>query len=305
MIGVKRHAARTVGLGAAALVTLLTVPGGADAQIKASEKASLSQTIDGTTITIEYARPSLRGRSIRGDLFGDQIRWGYVWTPGANNATTFTSDKDFRLEGMEIPAGSYSVWMEVAEGPWTLILDPDAGLWHTQGPGPSEDQFRAEIEPATLPWSVETLSWTMPAVRPNGADLRMQWGDLAVDMVLEVEPSLVVTLTAEEAAPYLGSYAVEQFDTNYGGAHSYELEFRHENDILVAEMEFSADFSMDIAFVAAADQVFQMGTLMNGSVAEVNDYVFTEFTMGADGLAESFEQRARDDTLILRGTRIR
>lgn len=291
--------------GAAALAALLLAAPGIDAQIKASEAASLTQTIDGTTITIDYARPSLRGRSVRGDLFGEQIRWGYVWTPGANNATTITSDKDFRLQGMDVPAGSYSVWMQVEEGPWTLILDPDAGLWHTQGPDPSEEQFRTEIEATTLPYSVETLSWTMPEVRTDGAALRMQWGELAVDLELEVEPSVAVTMTADQAAPYLGTYAVEQFDTNYGGAHSYEVDFRHENDMLVAEMEFGPDFSMEVAFVAAAEQVFTMGMLMNGSVAEVVDYVFTEFVMGRDGLAESFEQRAQDDTLVLRGTRIR
>lgn len=292
------------GVGALATVTMIYAPS-LDAQIRASERASLTQTIDGTTITIDYSRPSLRGRSARNDLFGHQIQWGHIWTPGANNATTIESDKDFRLQGMEVPAGIYSVWMKIEEGPWSLILDPRSDLWHLPGPGETEEQLTAEIHATTLPYSVESLSWSMPAVRRDGADLWFQWGDVAVHLDLQVQPSAVVTLSAEDAAPYLGTYAIEQFDTNYGNAHSYELELRHEDEMLVAEMEFGPDFSMDVAFVSAADQVFKMGRLMEGEVAEVTDFLLVEFVMGDDGLAESFEQRSEDDTLVLRGRRIR
>lgn len=280
-------------------------PAAASAQIKASERSTVSQTIDGTTITIDYSRPSLRGRLVREDLFGEQIHWGHIWTPGANNATTFEVDKDVRLAGIDVPAGTYSVWMKVEDGPWTLILDPRSDLYHLPGPGENEDQLTAQIETTIAPYSVETLSWSIPTVRRDGADLRFQWGDLAVDLNLEVEPSVVVTTTPEEAAPYLGMWQVEQLDTNYGSAHSYVLEVRHENEILLAEMEFGPDFSMDIAFVAAAEQVFKMGILMEGDVSEVNDYMTMEFVMGDDGLAESFEQRGPDDTLVLTGRRIR
>jgi hypothetical protein len=67
------------------------LPEVAGAQILASEAATVSQTIDGPALTIDYSRPSLRGRDVHVDLFGDQIPWGQAWTPGANTATTIES----------------------------------------------------------------------------------------------------------------------------------------------------------------------------------------------------------------------
>lgn len=289
------------GLVVAAVAAL--TPAAADAQIKASEAATFSQTIDGTTITLEYSRPSLRGRSIRGDLIGGQVRWGYVWTPGANAATKITSDQDFHLEGMPIPAGSYSVWMVVDPEEWTLVLDPDTDLYHTQGPSESEDQFRAPIQPDSLPYSVETLTWAMPEVRSDGATLRMQWGDLAVDLAVEVEPSVRVEMDAAQAAPYLGTWHVEQMANQYQDRHEFDLELRHEDSLLLGEMHFSPDFSMEVAFVEVADQVFRISQLMNGRVSEVNEFLTFEFVLDDQGRASSFESRSQDDDLVHRATR--
>ena len=60
------------------------LPSAAPAQIRASERALLAQTIDGTTLTLDFARPRVRGRD---SIFGGQVYWTEVWTPGANMAT--------------------------------------------------------------------------------------------------------------------------------------------------------------------------------------------------------------------------
>ncbi|HEX9484759.1 MAG TPA: DUF2911 domain-containing protein, partial [Gemmatimonadaceae bacterium] len=69
----------------------------AHAQIRASEPATFTQTIDGTKITMQYSRPRARGRET---LFGssDVVRWNEVWTPGANYATTLEVSKPVKLE---------------------------------------------------------------------------------------------------------------------------------------------------------------------------------------------------------------
>ena len=65
------------------------------AQIRASERGRVSQVVDGTTIIVDYARPRLRGRPT---IFGADVSWGEVWTPGANMATTLETDHDIVLE---------------------------------------------------------------------------------------------------------------------------------------------------------------------------------------------------------------
>ena len=64
------------------------------AQIRASERATVSQVVDGTRITVDYSRPRARGRAA---LFGGEVKWNEVWTPGANDATTLEIDRDTGL----------------------------------------------------------------------------------------------------------------------------------------------------------------------------------------------------------------
>ena len=141
------------------LLTLAAMPQVAAAQVRASEKASLSQTISGTEIEIEYSRPSMRGRD---DLFGGQIFWGEVWTPGADNATTLRVSKAVTLNGVELPAGKYSLWIEVLESdPWKLVVHEDTVRWHSNHPLVEEALISVPIEHGESSHFVESL--TFPA----------------------------------------------------------------------------------------------------------------------------------------------
>ena len=74
----------------------------AGAQIRASELQTISQTVDGTTVTITYSRPRMRGRW---PIFGTRaVQWGEVWTPGANYATILEVNKDITMAGAKVPA---------------------------------------------------------------------------------------------------------------------------------------------------------------------------------------------------------
>lgn len=273
----------------------------------ASEKAVVEQTIDGTVVRIEYSRPSLRGRDVRTDLFGDQIPWGLVWTPGANNATTFETNKDVVLAGATVPAGRYSVWMVVGEEEWELVLDPKAERYHIEHPEPADDQIRAPIETHLSSSVVQTLSWSFPSVRRDGADVRMQWGDLAVDMELEVEPTVRVTLTEEEAEAYAGTWHVELYETEWRPAFDYELELVVEKGVLQGVLSITPDFSNLFGLVVAADQVFYLAAIQDGEVVEVfpGETGFWEFVLDDAGMAVSFEERDPEDNVSARGSRIR
>jgi hypothetical protein len=290
----------------AALLTLLGLGVAhlpASAQIRASETATIAQTIDGTTITLEYSRPSLRGRDLHDDLFGHQIPWGRAWTPGANSATSLESNKDFELHDHPVRAGRWSVWMVPTPDAWEVVLDPRDELWHTQYPEPADDQVRFEVTPHTSAEPVPTLSWSFPEVRADGAVLRMQWGSLVVDLDIAVEPTARTTFTPEEAAPYVGAWEVEQLPGPYGGAYDFTFELRLEGGHLVGTWHWGANFSTDVALVEVAEQIFRFGSLMEGSVASVDEYSLLEFEMGADGRAISFGGRNHEDELTHRGTR--
>lgn len=121
------------------------------------------------TITIGYHRPSTRGRTI----FGNVVPWGQVWRTGANQATSFTTDRDLLIGGTAVPAGSYTIWSIPSPSGWQLILNRQTGQWGTQ--------YNAAQDLAHIPMRVETLASPMEqftiALTPRGneSDLSFAW----------------------------------------------------------------------------------------------------------------------------------
>ena len=73
----------------------------------ASPAATATGKINGATITINYCSPSVKGRAIWGEL----VPFNKVWRAGANEATTFETDKELTIEGKKLPAGKYSFFV--------------------------------------------------------------------------------------------------------------------------------------------------------------------------------------------------
>jgi hypothetical protein len=167
----------------------------------ASEKGSVTQTVDATTITIEYSRPVARGRN----PFPDVVRWGRMWTPGANWATTLEVDRPVHLNGLEVPKGKYSVWMIPGPEEWTVMLNREARRFHTQPPSLSEEQARFTVKPVTGA-HMETLTFYFPVVTRDGTTLDMHWGTTVIPMRVAVEPSRPPMLPDSERASYVGRY---------------------------------------------------------------------------------------------------
>ena len=175
------------------------LPSIASAQILASEKGSVSQTVDGTTITVEYSRPVARGRT----PFPDVVRYGRPWTPGANWATTLEVDKPVHINGNSVPKGKYSVWMIPGADEWTVTLSRDARRFHTSAPSERDEQVRFTVKP-TAGSHMETLAFFFPIVTRDGATLDMHWATTIVPMRITVEPSRAPTSSDEERARYSG-----------------------------------------------------------------------------------------------------
>src|SRR5882757_11046034 len=96
----------------------------------ASPPADTSVTIDGKTLTIKYAAPSLKGRQMFGE--GGRISQDPtypVWRAGANSATAFHTDADLDINGLAVPKGDYTIFVLVNVDPWQLIINKQTGQW--------------------------------------------------------------------------------------------------------------------------------------------------------------------------------
>ncbi len=283
----------------AALTFHAVVPSLGTAQVLASPPGKVAQTIDGTTITIEYYRPVARGR----EFFGGLLRWGEIWTPGANWATTLEVDKDVRLNNHPLPKGKYSVWIQPEkDADWTVMLNKTARAFHLWPPLTDEEQLRFTVKPEWGP-HVEVLTWSFPAVMRDGTALRMQWGTTVIPFHVSVEPSRQVVVTAQEKAGYVGTWTFELVGHGAHPAVVAQFEIVEANGVLrVKENPIEPQFDAHFDLIPIGGNQFHPSYYRKGEPFGVEPSVTFVFRI-EDGSATSFEVRGPDDKPFARGLR--
>jgi len=134
-----------------------------------SPRAAYSGTADGANFEVVYSQPAKRGRIIWGGLVPE----GKVWRTGANAATHFTTDWDLAFAGLELPAGTYTLWSIHSDGSLKLIINSQTGQWGTQH-DESYDLARIDMIKASVGETVERF--TIQIVDTDeGADLALVW----------------------------------------------------------------------------------------------------------------------------------
>jgi hypothetical protein len=272
----------------------------ADAQVKASEPASLSQTVDGTKLTIEYSRPRTRGRDT---LFGKVVPWGEVWTPGANLATTLEVGNDVTVEGHAVPKGKYSVWMQVQPGDWTMVLDPKHQAFHTQHPKEDSTQIRWTFRPGSGPFT-EVLTWEFDRIGIDATTLVMRWGTVRVPLEVKVPRSWDLAFAAAKAGPYLGAWTLKS-EPGMGDTASTRMTIAHENGELRGTLEppiFGAPEYRHMVLMPKREDWFTPVFVVDGEVYEIWDEVLMEFGR-KDGRAVTMTMRGMKDEVYGRGAR--
>ncbi|MEO7359913.1 MAG: DUF2911 domain-containing protein [Gemmatimonadaceae bacterium] len=160
-------------------VAIFALPGAASAQgYPFSQRQHITQNIALTEVDIEYGRPVARGR----ELFGKLVPWDTIWHPGADAATRITFKRDVLLEGHEVKAGTYSLWLiPRPNSAWTFIVSKTANVSHLDYAGPTKDALRVDIMPETQS-HLESMTWHFPMVLKDDAILRFQWGTTSLSI---------------------------------------------------------------------------------------------------------------------------
>ncbi len=109
------------------------------------------------TITIKYGSPSVKGRVIWGGL----VPFNEVWRTGANDATTFETDKDLMIDGNKLPAGKYSFFVIPNEKECVVIFNKDAKQWGAYKYKESKDQMRIKVAPKAKTDVTEKMLFTI------------------------------------------------------------------------------------------------------------------------------------------------
>jgi len=181
----------------AALATLMLVPAAWAQQLdlpRPSPKATVTQTVGLTDVTILYCRPSVRGRAIWGGL----VPYDQVWRTGANEATTITFADDVTIEGTKLPAGTYGLFTIPGKDEWTVIFNKGAKQWGAYEYKQADDVLRIKVKPQATEFH-ELLTFAFPVVTTESANVAIVWEKLAVLFTIKVDTVDKVLAAARKA----------------------------------------------------------------------------------------------------------
>jgi hypothetical protein len=146
-----------------------------------SPRDTARATIGAVSITIDYSRPHARGRV----LLGNVIPYDRVWRTGANAATQFTTSAPIKLAGIQLAAGTYTLWTIPHQNGVDLIVNGQAGQWGTQYDR-SHDVGKAPMQSTALSTPVDQFTITVAANDARHGTLALEWGTFRWTAPIEV-----------------------------------------------------------------------------------------------------------------------
>ena len=172
-----------------------------------SPSSKLMQTVGLTEVTVDYSRPSMRGRTI----FGGLVPYGKLWRTGANGYTLVSFSNDVKIGGSDVKAGTYSLFTKPGAESWEVFFYTD-----TQGGGtPAEWDDSKVAAKATVPVvkmpegaTIESFTITIDDLKSNSANLGMMWENVYVAVNFEVPTDAAVQKDIDRAlaGPSAGDY---------------------------------------------------------------------------------------------------
>lgn len=167
------------------VVLLVSFVGLAQAQLNippASPDAEFKQQIGFGEVEVKYSRPSARGRVI----FGGLEPYGQMWRTGAHDATTIRFSEAVKLNGNDIPAGTYSLFTIPNQNEWTIIINKIAEMHGTSDYAQEQDLVRFAAKPEKSARYYETFTIEVNDLSKDEAGLFLLWENTQVKLTIKM-----------------------------------------------------------------------------------------------------------------------
>lgn len=136
-----------------------------------------SLTTGGTTVTVKYSRPSVRGRVIFGTGEQDALQpYGEYWRLGANEATEITFSRDVLFNGSPVKAGTYRMYAVPGENSFEMVLNTEVGKSGARQPDEENDVLRTKVQTQRTSAPVEQFTISL-APQNEGMQMVFEWSD--------------------------------------------------------------------------------------------------------------------------------
>src|SRR5215472_9541128 len=186
-----------------------------------SQRASVTQRIGLTDVTITYHRPALGGR----EIWGKAVPYGKVWRSGANENTTITFTDDVTVEGNPLAAGTYGLHTIPDKDQWTIVFSKNSTSWGSFTYDEKEDALRVQVKPHPAEM-FEQLTYTFEDVKPDSAVATLRWEKLAVPFQVGVDVKAAVLRSIKNELRNVGGFTWAGYDeaAQWCLDNNYELE---------------------------------------------------------------------------------
>lgn len=171
----------------------------------ASPSASFTQAVGLQDVTVEYSRPSMRGRTIFAT--DGLVPLGQVWRTGANGATKITFGDDIELGGEMVDAGSYAILTVPGADVWKISLYPyEARSWSSYKDAEAAYAFSATAK--SISAAVETFTISIDNLTKASADLNLSWENtmVTIPMAMEIHSQVMSDIKRVLAGPSSNDY---------------------------------------------------------------------------------------------------
>ncbi len=136
-----------------------------------SVRDTVRASIGDAVFTIDYGRPLVRGRVLVGNI----LPYDHVWRTGANAATQFTTSAPVTVAGIQVPAGTYTLWTVPRQHGADLIVNRETGQWGTDYDA-SRDLGLAHMTTDSVATPAEKFTIAIVSSSKTRGALTMEWG---------------------------------------------------------------------------------------------------------------------------------
>lgn len=169
------------------MVVALVLSWSAYAQSLKTPAPSPAQTIKQdfglSNIEVSYSRPSVKGRTI----FGDIVPFNALWRTGANSATTISFGDTVMLGGVKVSPGKYGLLTIPGQTEWTVIISKNTTVTSADDYKQEEDVVRVKAASVALSSKVETFTIQFDNMKPTSCDMQLCWDKTMVTVGITTE----------------------------------------------------------------------------------------------------------------------
>jgi tetratricopeptide (TPR) repeat protein len=195
-------------------------------------RATLSEEVGITSITIKYSRPDVNGRE--GKIWGNLVTYGFSttnfvtnknnspWRAGANESTNITFEHDVKVEGKPLAAGTYGLFMAVWQDSVTVIFSKSTEAWGSFYYDDKQDALRVTVKPQMNDKSVEYLKYEFIEHKEKSCTIALEWEKLIVPFKVDVDVENTVVarlreqVTSQKGFNQLNLLSAAQYCINKG-----------------------------------------------------------------------------------------